>query len=168
MAVNYGLITTLFILVTTSLAVGYGFGVRVQRLPFTAAIGFSEQQWQFLRWWVKLALVVGVLLPIALLIHAWGQPSSRMFWSSYLLVVAVQLISERVLSQWLVPSVVVLIGFFYTLFRLWQLLDGFLQLSLTGLTLIGLVAVVLFWAANLLMLMIMAIPAVYQRQRLQE
>ncbi|PSB30052.1 hypothetical protein [Stenomitos frigidus] len=168
MAVNNGLIITLFILVATSLAVGYGFGVKAQHFPFTAEIGFSEQQWQFLRWWVKLALITGVLLPIFLFIQAWGQPSLLIFWGSYLLVVAVQLISERVFSRWLVPSIVVPIGFFYTVFRLWQLLDGFTHLPLSRLALVGFVGVVLFWAANLAMLMMMAIPTVYQGQKLQE
>ncbi|XGV95137.1 MAG: hypothetical protein ACAF41_20610 [Leptolyngbya sp. BL-A-14] len=127
----------------TNLSVGYGASVKAQRLPFTADIWFGEQQWQFLRWWVKLALVVGVLLPIALLVQAWGYPSSIIFWGCYLLVVAVQLISERVLSQWLVPRVVVPIGFFYTVFRLWQLLDGFPPLFLSCLALIGIGSVVL-------------------------
>lgn len=45
MAVNNGLVITLFILVITSLAIGYGFGVKAQRLPFSAEIGFSEQQY---------------------------------------------------------------------------------------------------------------------------
>ncbi|HEY9877781.1 MAG TPA: hypothetical protein V6D29_04960 [Leptolyngbyaceae cyanobacterium] len=161
MAVDNRLITTLFIAAITSLAIGYGFGVKAHRLPFSAEIGFSEQQWSFLRGWVKLALVAGVLLPIALCIQAWGQPSSLMFWGSYLLVVAVQLISERVFSQWLVPSVVVPIGFCYTAFRLWQLLNGFTQLSLSGLAWVGFVGVVLFWAANLVMLVAIAIPKVY-------
>ncbi|MHC5722091.1 MAG: hypothetical protein ACYTX0_61270, partial [Nostoc sp.] len=79
MAVNNGLILTLFILITTLLAIGYGFGVKARRLPFTAEIGFSEKQWQFLRWWVKLALVAGVLLPISLLVLVWRQPSSWVF-----------------------------------------------------------------------------------------
>lgn len=168
MAVSHELMILLFILVTTSLAVGYGFGVKAQRLPFTADIGFSEQQWQFLRGWVKLALVFGVLLPIALLVQAWGHSSSSLFWGSYLLVVAVQLISERVLSQWLVPSVVVPVGFCYTAFRLWQLLDGFTLLSVSRLALVGFVIVVLFWAANLVMLVTLAIPTIYQRRGLQE
>ncbi|HEY9877981.1 MAG TPA: hypothetical protein V6D29_05970 [Leptolyngbyaceae cyanobacterium] len=168
MVFDNGLIITLFILVITSLSIGYGLSVKAQRLPFSAEIGFSEQQWSFLKWWVKLALVVGVLLPIALCIQAWGQSSALMFWGSYLLVVAVQLISERVFSQWLVPSVVVPIGFCYTAFRLWQLLDGFTRLSLSGLALVGFVAVVLFWAANLVMLMTIAVPAIYKGQSLQE
>jgi hypothetical protein len=167
-AVNTGAVITLFILVITGLAVGYGFGVKAQRLPFSVEIGFSDQQWSFLKWWVKLALIAGVLLPIALCIQMWGQPSSLAFWGSYLLVVAVQLISERVFSQWLVPSVVVPIGFCYTAFRLWQLLDGFTQLSWSPLALVGFVGVVLFWVANLVMLMTIAIPTIYTGQRLQE
>jgi hypothetical protein len=168
MAVDNGLVIALFILVITSLAIGYGFGVKAQRLPFSAEIGFNEQQWSFLRWWVKLALVAGVLLPIALCLTTWGQPNSLTFWGSYLLVVAVQLISERLFSKWLVSSVVVPIGFCYTAFRLWQLLDGFTQLSLSRLALVGFIGVVLFWIANLIMLMTLAIPTVYQGQRLQE
>ena len=168
MVINNGLITALFILIATSLALGYGFSVKAQRLPFTAEIGFNEQQGRFLKGWVKLALIVGVLLPIALLVQAWGQPFSMMFWGSYLLVVAVQLVSERVLSQWLVSSIVVPIGFCYTAFRLWQLLDGFPHLSLSGLALVSFGAVVLFWAGNLVMLMVMAIPTVYQGQSLQK
>lgn len=80
MAVNHGLMTTLFILIVTGLSIGYGFGVKAQRLPFTVEIGFDEQQGQFLKVWVKLALVVGVLLPIVLLVQDWGQPFSMMFW----------------------------------------------------------------------------------------
>ena len=160
---NNGLITTLFILCTTILAIGYGLGVKTQRLPFTTEIRFSEKQWQFLRWWVKLALVAGVLLPIVLFAQAWKQPSSWTFWGSYLLTVAVQLISERVFSQWFVPSIVVPIGFFYTAFRLWQLLDGFTQLAWYNLAWVGFSVVVLFWAANLVMLTVMAIPTIFVR-----
>lgn len=83
-------------------------------------------------------------------------------------LVAVQLISEHVFSRWLVPSIVVPIGFFYTVFRLWQLLDGFTNLLLFGLALVGFVGVVLFWTANLAMLIMMVIPKVYQGQRFQE
>jgi hypothetical protein len=165
---NNGLVITLFILVVTSLAIAYGFGVKAQRLPFSAEIGFSEQQWSFLKRWVKLALGVGVLLPIALCIQSWGQPVAVAFWGSYLLVVAAQLISERVFSQWLVPSVVVPIGFFYTAFRLWQLMDGVTQLPLSPLAWVGFGCVVLFWTANLVMLMAIAIPTIYKKQRLQE
>ncbi|HTL87812.1 MAG TPA: hypothetical protein VL134_00315 [Leptolyngbya sp.] len=157
------MITTLFVLSATSLAIGYGWGVRANRLPFTAKIGFSEKQEKFLQKWVKLALVAGVLLPIGLFAQAWGQPFSGKVWGNYLLIVAVQLVSERFFSQWFVPSVVVPIGFFYTAFRLWQLLDGFTHLAWSPWTGIGFSLVVLFWAANLVMLTVMAIPTIFIR-----
>ncbi|MHC5748492.1 MAG: hypothetical protein ACYTXT_42960 [Nostoc sp.] len=162
MTVNNGWILTLFILIISLLSLGYGFGVKARRLPFTAEIGYNQQQWQFLRWWVKLALVAGVLLPMCLLALAWKQPSAWVFWGSYLLIVAVQLISERVFSRSLVPSIVVPIGFLYTAFRLWQLLNGLTQLTFSYLTLLGFGVVVLFWVSNLIMLMVMPIPTIFK------
>ncbi|RCJ42039.1 hypothetical protein A6769_38315 [Nostoc punctiforme NIES-2108] len=162
MTVNNGLILTLFILIISLLALGYGFGVKARRLPFTAEIGYNQQQWQFLRWWVKLASFAGVLLPMCLLALACQQPSAWVFWGSYLLIVAVQLISERVFSRSLVPSIVVLIGFLYTVFRLWQLLNGLTQLRFSYLTLLGFGVVVLFWVSNLIMLMVMPIPTIFK------
>lgn len=156
-----GLIITLFILFTTSLAIGYGFGVKAQYLPFTAEVGFSVKQLQFLQWWLILAWIAGILLPIILFIQAWKQPCSRAFWGGYLLTLFVQIISEGVLSRWLVPSVVVPIGFFYTAFRLWQLVNGFRKLTGCRLTLVGVRLVALFWAANLVMLTVVSIPTVF-------
>lgn len=168
MAATNGIVIALFIVSATILAVGYGAGVKAGYLPFSADIGFSDQQWSFLKGWVKVALIAGVLVPIALCIQAWGQSASMNFWGSYLLVVAVQLISERVFSQWLVASVVVPIGFCYTLFRVWQLLDGAIHLSLSGLAGVGFVGVLMFWVANVVMLMTLAFPTIYQGQRVQE
>jgi hypothetical protein len=168
MVTNNALVITLVILVITSLAISYGLNVKAQRLPFTAEIGFSDQQWSFLRGWVKLALVAGVLLPIALYLQTWEQPSALAFWGSYLLIVAIQLLSERLFSRWTVSSVVVPIGFLYTAFRLWQLLYGFDQLSLSRWAWVGFSGVILFWVANLVMLITIAIPTTYKRQRLQK
>jgi len=156
-----GLIITLFILITTILAIGYGFGVQAQYLPFTAKLGFSENQLQFLRGWLLLAWVVGILLPIILLIQAWKHPDSRLFWGGYLLTLFIQIFSEGFLSRRLVPSVVVPIGFFYTAFRLWQLVDGFGGLTLSRLPLIAFRIVVLFWAANLVMLTVVSMPTIF-------
>lgn len=155
-----GLIITLFILFTTCLAIGYGFGVKAQYLPFTAGVGFNVSQLQFLRWWLMLAWIAGIVLPIILLIQARKQATSRVFWGGYLLTLFIQIISEGVLSRWLVPSVVVPIGFFYTAFRLWQLFDAFGKLTWSRLTLVAFRVVILFWAANLVMLSVLSIPTV--------
>jgi hypothetical protein len=165
---NYALITVAFILMATSLAIAYGLGVQARWLPFSADIGFDEQQLIFLKWWVRLALAAGVLLPIALWIYGRGQADVSTFWKGYLLVVAVQLLSEYRFSQLFVPSVVVPIGFCYTAFRLWQLLDGFNQLSLPYPALAGFAGVAIFWLANLVMLITLALPTIYQGQQAQE
>ena len=156
-----GLIIALFVLLTTILMIGYGFGVKAQSLPFTAEMEFSASQLQFLRGWLLLAWVAGILLPIILLIQSWPQPAARVFWGGYLLTLVIQIFSEGVLSRQLVPSVVVPIGFFYTAFRLWQLVDGFGQLTLSSLPLAAFRLVVLFWAANLVMLSLLSWPTIF-------
>ncbi|MGP1383060.1 MAG: hypothetical protein ACTS2F_05830 [Thainema sp.] len=165
--IDNGLVIALFIAIATSIAIGYGYGVKTQRLPFSAEIGFNDKQGAFLKAWVKLASVLGVLVPLALWIQARQQPAALSFWSSYVLVVVVQLLSESTFSRWLVASVVVPIGFCYTAFRLWQLFDGFNQLSLSHLELLGFTSIVLFWLANLMMLLTIAIPTIYQKQTVQ-
>lgn len=167
MAIDNGLVIALFVAIATSIAIGYGYGVQTQRLPFSAEIGFNGKQWAFLNAWVKLAAVLGVLVPLALCIQARQQSAAVSFWGSYFLVVVVQLISESAFSRWLAASVVVPIGFCYSAFRLWQLLDGFNQLSLSHLELIGFTSIVLFWLANLIMLLTIAIPTIYQEQAVQ-
>lgn len=156
-----GLIIALFILLTTILMIGYGFGVKAQYLPFTEELGFNASQLQFIRGWLLLAWVAGILLPILLLIQSWKQPAARLFWCGYLLTLVIQIFSEGLLSRQLVPSVVVPIGFFYTVFRLWQLVDGFGQLALSSLPLVAFRVVVLFWAANLVMLLLVSWPTVF-------
>jgi hypothetical protein len=151
----------LFILLATCLSIGYGFGVKARRLPFTAELGFSDRQWQFIRWWVKLSLVAGILVPICLLVLNWQQPLARILWGSYLFTVVVQIVSERVFSRWLVQSTVVPIGFLYTAFRLWQLFDGYWRLTWSPLSLVGFGVVASFWVANLVMLSASVIPTVF-------
>lgn len=168
MAIQHGLVIGIFVAIATSIAIGYGYGVKAGKLPFSAELGFNEEQLTFINWWIKFAAVFGVVVPVALCIQTWGQPAASSFWGSYFLVVAVQLASESGFSRWLVSSVVVPIGFCYSAFRLWQLLDGLSQLELSHLELIGFTSIVLFWAANVIMLITLAIPTIYQRQTLQD
>lgn len=168
MAVQHGLVIGIFVAIATSIAIGYGYGVKAGRLPFSTELGFNEEQLAFISWWIKFAAVFGVLVPIALCIQTWGQPVALSFWGSYFSAVVVQLASESGFSRWLVPSIVVPIGFCYSAFRLWQLLDGFSQLELSHLELVGFTSIVLFWAANVIMLITLAIPVIYQGQTVQD
>lgn len=152
----------IFILLATCLSIGYGVGVKGQVLPFTTETSFSAIQLQFLRGWLILAWVAGILLPIILLIQARKQAQSRAFWGGYLAVLFIQIFSEGALSRWLVPSIVVPIGFFYTIFRIWQLLDAFGRLTLARFTKLAFRIVALFWTANLVMLSVLSFPTIFK------
>ena len=149
-----------FIIMATVLSTGFGLLVQQERLPVRSLMAFGDRQWQFMKVWVNVALLIGIILPLIMAIAFWQTPGISQFFACYLLAVAVQLGCEIGLSRILCKSVVVVIGTLYTVFRIWQL--G------AGLTLIGdrqpwlglLWLVLLFWIANLIMLITLAIPSI--------
>lgn len=153
----------LFVAIATLSSVGFGWSVKNDKLPIKSKIDYNDKQWQFLKFWVKVALLLGVIVPVILLVVFWNVPILRQFWISYLLVVVVQLVSEKVFSDWLCNSTVVFIGTIYTGFRIWQLGSG-LQLINYHQPWFGLLWLVfLFWVANMIMLTTFAIPIILPR-----
>lgn len=152
---------TLFFIVFATLAcLGIGWLIQREMLPFNPTIAFNNWQLRFINIWVQVALVVGVIFPIILLFIFWNEVPSRQFLLLYLLAVVIQLISEATFSRWLCSSIVVFIGTIYTIFRLWQVWTG-MHLSVypqPWLTLLWLILV--FWVANLIMLLFMAFPSI--------
>jgi hypothetical protein len=150
---------TLFFIVFATLAcIGIGWLIQRGMLPFNSTIAFNSWQLKFLNVWVQVALMVGVIFPIILLFIFWDETFARQFLLLYLLAVVIQLISEATLSRWLCPSIVVFIGTIYTIFRLWQVWTG-MHLSVYSppwLTMLW--SILLFWVANLIMLVFMAFP----------
>ena len=144
----------LFISIATLLSAGIGWLMKKGALPLKKQMNFSETQWQFMRVWVKVALVIGVILPLIMLVAFWQESIPRLFFSYYLLAVAVQLACEVSFSRWLCPSIVVIIGTLYTGFRIWQLWSGLHLVGQPWLVLLWLV--LLFWIANMIMLVTIA------------
>ena len=158
---NRWLSVFLFIAIATLLSALVGWLVKKGALPLKPMMAFSSLQWQFMRVWVKVALVVGVILPFVMLVAFWDQSIPRQFFSCYLLAVVVQLASEASFSRLLCKSIVVIIGTLYTVFRIWQLWEG-LHLFAYPILWLGLLwLVLLFWVANLIMLVSMAIPSIF-------
>ena len=151
-------VTSIFIAIATIFSIGFGWLVQQERLPLRKMMDFSDRQWQFIRNWVKVALLLGIIVPVALLLIYWQTVAIRQILIAYLLAIAIQLISERVLSQWLCGSVVVAVGTIYTGFRIWQSISGLQLIDNAWLNLLWLV--LLFWIANLIMLVTFAIPAI--------
>lgn len=158
---NRWLTVFLFIAIATLLSALVGWLVKKGALPLKPMMAFSSVQWQFMRVWVKVALVVGVILPLVMLVALWDKSIPRQFFSCYLFAVAVQLVCEASFSRLLSKSVVVIIGTLYTGFRIWQLWEG-LHLFAYPMLWLGLLwLVLLFWVANLIMLVSMAIPSIF-------
>jgi hypothetical protein len=149
-----------FLAIATSLSVSYGWLVKKEKLPFNSVIAFNDAQWQFLKIWVNIAGVLGVLIPVILLIVLRNSPEIREFLNFYLLVVVIQLISESVFSRILCKSVVVIVGTLYTGFRIWQLQSALPLFSYFQPWLSLLWLVLIFWIANMIMLTTMAIPCI--------
>ncbi|BDA71717.1 hypothetical protein CAL7716_058830 [Calothrix sp. PCC 7716] len=149
-----------FIAGATLSSILIGWLIKTGSLPLKTMMAYSEKQLQFIRVWVKIALAIGVIVPFVLLITLWSNSIARQFLASYLAVVIVQLTCEASFSRWLVKSVVVVIGTIYTIFRLWQVWEGLHLTSYSQLELGLLWLVMLFWIANIIMLIFMAIPTI--------
>lgn len=157
---NHPITCLLFMTIATLVCAGIGWLIRRGILPFNTSIAFNNWQLKFIKIWVQVALLVGVILPLLLLLVFWDDPSSRQFLALYLLAVVVQLFSEATFSRWFCASIVVFIGTAYTVFRLWQLWEGMHLTTYPQPWLALLWLISLFWVANLLMLALMAFPSI--------
>ena len=152
-----------FCAIATLTSVSYGWLVKSAKLPLRSVMAFSDVQQKFIKVWAKIALLIGVILPAAMLIASWDESILRTFLGCYLVAVIVQLVSEISLSHTFCKSVVVVIGTLYTGFRVWQLWLG-LHLMTYAQPWLGLLWLVfLFWVANMIMLTTMAIPSIVAR-----
>lgn len=149
-----------FCAIATLLSISYGWLVTTKKLPFNSIMAYNDAQLKFIKIWVNVALVIGVIIPVMMWIVFWDTPILRQFFSCYLLAVVVQLACETSFSRTFCKSVVVIIGTLYTGFRIWQLWSG-LQLVTYSEPWLGLLwLVLLFWVANMIMLTTMAIPSI--------
>ena len=149
-----------FCIIATLLSVIYGWLVKYEKLPFNSVMAFNDAQWYFLKVWVKIALALGLVIPVIMLTVFWNESIVRIFFSCYLFALVIQLISETVFSRALCKSVVVIIGTLYTGFRIWQLWIGLHLISYPQPWLVLFWLVFLFWVANMIMLITIAIPKI--------
>ena len=157
-----------FIAVATLLSISCGWFIKSDRLPIKSTLPFSDRQLKFMKVWVNVALLIGVIIPIIMLVVFWNRPTARQFFSCYLLVVGVQLGCETVFSRILCKSIVVIIGTLYTGFRIWQLWEGLHLTTYSQPWLSLLWLVLLFWVANMIMLTTLAIPTILSKEKYQQ
>lgn len=156
-----------FVLFATLLTILVGWLTTTEAFPIQKTIPFDTTERSFIKLWLNLAILIGLILPsVAWLV--WIRNSQpRRILGFYLFVLIVQIITERVFIKIAFPSLVVTIGTLYTAFRLWQIWQGQQLLrqaswSSSGRKLMNALLWILglFWGSNLIVLLTLVWPAV--------
>jgi hypothetical protein len=160
--------TFLFVTFATPLIWLIGWLIENRVFPVKTVIDFNTWQTNFIQFWIWVAIVVGLLLP-SIAFFVWlRHPEPRKILGFYLVVLLVQIVTEQLLSSIWFPSLVVIIGITYTVYRIWQLWEGqqvvninsqlntFSQRVFKSL----LQLLLLFWSINLTVLLVLCFPAI--------
>jgi hypothetical protein len=155
-----------FVLFATLLTSIVGWLTATEILPLRQGIQYSDAERNFLRIWLGLAIVIGVILP-AIAWFVWREQFAyHQMLGFYLATLVIQIVTEQVFSTIGFPSLVVTIGTLYTLFRLWQIWQGYqliqtvrVNSSMSGL--LGLLG--LFWFGNTIFLLTVGWPSIWSQ-----
>lgn len=150
----------LFIALVTILILLTGWLTINGVLPIKTSLDYSTGESRFIQFWVGLAILIGILIPVTVLFVFWRSSAPRKIIGFYLLVLVIQIVTEAVFSSVLFPSIVVTIGTVYTAFRVWQLWHSLQIIATTAelgtgsrTLLRGLLGLMfIFWSSNLIML----------------
>ena len=155
-----------FVVLATLIMIFVGWLISNGLLPVRQTIEHSEAGLKFIQVWMQLAIAIGLVLPTIAFIAWFKRPKIRKIFGSYLLLIVIQIVTEQIVSEVWLSSLVVVIGTLYTAFRVWQLWQG-LQLIRTTkkrsqyrLVSSVLWLLLLFWSSNLIVLFTIAWPSV--------
>lgn len=146
-----------FSVLATLITILIGWLSSVELLPITQTIEYSDAGLKFIHVWLRLAIAIGLILPVVTFIVWFKRPEPRRVFGFYLLLLVIQIITEQIVSSVWLPSLVVVIGTLYTVFRVWQLWQGLHLIKTTQaqhkLMTSVLWLLLLFWSSNLIMLL---------------
>lgn len=148
-----------FVVLITFITMLIGWLSSVELFPIRQTIAYSNVESQFIRVWLWLAIVIGLVLPTAALIVWFKHSELRTIFGFYLLVLIIQIMTEQIISSVWLSSLVVVIGTLYTAFRVWQLWQGLRLIQTTQaesrhqFPRSVLWLLLLFWSSNFIMLL---------------
>lgn len=87
-------------------------------LPIKTQIAYSEAELGFVKIWIQIAIVIGLLLPVIAFLVWIRNPNVRTIFGGYLLVMVIQIVTEQICSRIFSPSLLLIIGTIYTTFRI--------------------------------------------------
>jgi hypothetical protein len=164
--------TLLFVICATLLLLQINWLMLGDTLPIKKAMDYSTSETNFLKLWIKIAVVIGVLLP-GVAFFVWHRyPEPRKIMEFYLVVLIVQIVTESILSRVLFPSLVVITGTIYTVFRICQLWQGqqlvmaAAQINNHNLIIFSslLWLLLLFWSSNLIVIFAVSWPNILSKR----
>ena len=144
-------------------------------LPIHPLIKYSDANLKFIKVWIQLAVTIGLILPTVAWLVWFKYSESRIIFGFYLLLLVTQIATEQIVSSVWLPSLVVVTGTLYTLFRVWQLWQGLQQMKTSPpqsarsatskkpqqkLASGILWLLLLFWSGNLIVLLTIAWPSI--------
>lgn len=151
--------TTLsFIVAATLLILLSGWLLEANLLPIQSTLSYTVTERNFVQLWLQIAIGLGIILPGAAFLVGIRRPKVRIIFGFYLLVLAVQIATERILIRIFPSSLMVIVGMIYTTFRIWQLWQG-QRLAQSGNAYNQFIRgilwlLLLFWSANFVVLLI--------------
>lgn len=157
-----------FVACTTLLLLALNWLILSDILHIKKTIDYSASQADFIQIWIKIAALIGLLLPLIALFFWRRYLEPRKVLVFYLVVLIVQIAAEMIVSRVLFSSLVVMSGTIYTAFRIWQLWQGQQLVTATAQTnnyhptifssLLWLLLI--FWSSNLIVLFTVAWPTI--------
>lgn len=156
-----------FAAMATLVVVLIGYLSSVGLLPIRQTIELEGGELQFMDRWINVAIAVGIILPAVTFAAGFKQPGVRKILGFYFLLIGIQILTEQIVSQLWMPSLVVSVGTLYTVFRVWQLRQG-LQLmqansqqsARANLLKSAIWLIFCFWVCNLAVLLLLAWPSI--------
>ena len=154
-----------FVFFATVLLLLFGWSSVTRVLPINMDLSLapiSPAASRFVGLWIRMAMAVGILIPVLVILFFVRRSDVRTALGVYLFVLVFQIATEVSLSYLFFTSMAVPIGTVYTAFRLWQLWEAMKiiqrsdQLAATSRRIVvGLLMVLFgFWLINLIVVLI--------------
>lgn len=156
-----------FVTLATFIMILVGWLTSAGLLPIHQTIEHTDAGLKFIQAWIQLAIAIGLILPTIAFVVGFKRPESRTIFGFYLLLLVIQIITEKIVSSVWLSSLVVVMSTLYTMFRIWQLWQGLQLIKTTRkqsrhkLVSSVLWLLLLFWSSNLIVLLTLAWPSVF-------
>jgi hypothetical protein len=147
-----------FIVSATLLILLSGWLISANLLPIQTELSYSQGERSFVQIWLSLAIAIGLIIPGVGFLMWRQRPTARTILGFYLLVLAIQILTELIFSRIFFTSLLVIIGSIYTAFRVWHLWQSqqFVRGNAGERVMDGLLwLLLLFWSANLIFLLVL-------------